>query len=130
MLNGQVVITGRAKDLMVINGRNIWPQDIEWSVETAITGVRSRDVAVFSIEAEKGESIFALVQCRLTSAEARVEMKDNIASVIRRRHGVDVEVVLVSPHALPQTSSGKLTRAKAKAMYLAGQFAQEESSAA
>lgn len=130
MLNGQVVITGRAKDLMVINGRNIWPQDIEWLVETAITGVRSRDVAVFSLETEKGESIFALVQCRLTSAEARAEMKDNIASVIRRRHGVDVEVVLVPPHTLPQTSSGKLTRAKAKAMYLAGQFAQEESSAA
>lgn len=130
MLDGQIVITGRAKDLMVINGRNIWPQDIEWSAETAISGLRSRDVAVFSIETEKGESIFALVQCRLTSVEARAEMKDNIASVIRRRHGVDVEVVLIPPHTLPQTSSGKLTRAKAKAMYLAGQFAQEESSAA
>lgn len=55
MLNGQVVITGRAKDLIIINGRNIWPQDLEWSAETEISTLRSRDVAVFSVDEDEGE---------------------------------------------------------------------------
>ncbi|MBU2654522.1 fatty acyl-AMP ligase [Acidomonas methanolica] len=130
MLDGQVVITGRAKDLIIINGRNIWPQDLEWSAETAIGSLRSRDVAVFSVETETGENIVALVQCRATNPAERECLREETAGHFRRQHGVDVEVILVPPHTLPQTSSGKLTRARAKAMLLAGQFEPLVSSAA
>ncbi|WP_077808086.1 fatty acyl-AMP ligase [Neoasaia chiangmaiensis] len=130
MLNGQIVVTGRAKDLIIINGRNIWPQDLEWSAETEILSLRSRDVAVFSVETENGEDIIALVQCRATEEAGRAQLREEAASLFRRQHGVDVSVILVPPHTLPQTSSGKLTRARAKAMLLAGQFEPVTSSAA
>ncbi|GBQ98108.1 fatty acyl-AMP ligase [Asaia lannensis] len=122
MLNGQVVITGRAKDLIIINGRNIWPQDLEWSAEHEITSLRSRDVAVFAVEEEAGERVVALVQCRATNDEDRARLREETMGLFRRQHGVDVDVILVPPHTLPQTSSGKLTRARAKAMLLAGDF--------
>ncbi|GBQ92430.1 acyl-CoA synthetase [Acetobacter nitrogenifigens DSM 23921 = NBRC 105050] len=122
MKDGQIVVTGRAKDLIIINGRNIWPQDLEWCAETEIETLRSRDVAVFSIEEDDREKVVALVQCRATTADAREELRDRVASLFRRLHGVDVNVVLVPPHSLPQTSSGKLTRAKAKTMLLSGAF--------
>jgi fatty-acyl-CoA synthase len=125
MLNGQIVVTGRAKDLIIINGRNIWPQDLEWSAETHIPTLRSRDVAVFSLEKDNQEEIVALIQCRTTNPEAREALRAETASLFRRLHGVDVMVVLVPPHTLPQTSSGKLTRAKARTMYVNGAFAQQ-----
>lgn len=125
-LNGQIVVTGRAKDLIIINGRNIWPQDLEWSAESEISTLRSRDVAVFSVETETGESIVALVQCRATEEENRNSLRDEVTSLFRRQHGVEVRVVLVPPRTLPQTSSGKLTRARAKAMLLSGQFDLEQ----
>ncbi|MCP9319920.1 fatty acyl-AMP ligase [Acetobacter persici] len=122
MLNGQIVVTGRAKDLIIINGRNIWPQDLEWSAESHIPTLRSRDVAVFSMEKGDHEEIVALIQCRATSPEAREALQAEATSLFRRLHGVDVSVVLVPPHALPQTSSGKLTRAKARKMFQTGMF--------
>src|SRR5262249_15746551 len=48
-IEGQIVVTGRSKDLIIINGRNIWPQDIEWAVEQ-LPGLRSGDAAAFSLD--------------------------------------------------------------------------------
>jgi fatty-acyl-CoA synthase len=127
-LDGQLVVTGRAKDLMIVNGRNIWPQDLEWSVENVVQGLRSGDVAVFSIASELDERIVAFVQCRNSDAAARQQMRVEIKKHLLARHGVDVEVVLTPPHSLPQTSSGKLSRSRAKAMYKAGAFAPQPAS--
>ena len=49
ILENQIVITGRAKDLLIVNGRNIWPQDLEWTAENEIASLRTGDAAVFSI---------------------------------------------------------------------------------
>ena len=49
-LGGEIVVTGRAKDLIIVNGRNVWPQDLEWSVEQSVPGLRSGDVAAFSVD--------------------------------------------------------------------------------
>jgi fatty-acyl-CoA synthase len=127
-VNGQLVVTGRAKDLMIVNGRNIWPQDLEWSVENTIAGLRSGDVAVFSIPSELDERVVAFVQVRNSDAAARQQMRVEIKKHLLARHGVDVEVVLTPPHSLPQTSSGKLSRSRAKAMYKAGAFAPQPAS--
>ncbi|GBR22798.1 fatty acyl-AMP ligase [Asaia spathodeae] len=129
MLDGQVVITGRAKDLIIINGRNIWPQDLEWSAEHEIASLRSRDVAVFAVEGSEGERVVALVQCRATNDDDRAKLREETMGLFRRQHGIDVDVILVPPHTLPQTSSGKLTRARAKAMLLAGQFETSQTAA-
>jgi fatty-acyl-CoA synthase len=121
-LNGEIVVTGRAKDLIIVNGRNVWPQDLEWTAEAEAAALRSGDVAVFSVPGEGEETVVALVQCRTSDPEARGRLRDDISGCLRLRHGVETEVVLVPAHALPRTSSGKLSRSRAKAMYQAGQF--------
>jgi fatty-acyl-CoA synthase len=122
VVDGQVVITGRAKDLMIINGRNVWPQDLEWTAEGGVPGLRSGDVAAFSVDRVDGEEIVVLVQRKAADPVARAALQDEISKLLRARHGLDVTVVAAPPHSLPQTSSGKLSRVKAKALYLAGAF--------
>ena len=123
-LDGQIVITGRAKDLIIVHGRNVWPQDLEWTAETEIDTLRSGDVAVFSVlgdDAEGAEErVVALVQCRTRDQAAREALRSTTAGLMRARHGLEVNVVLTAPHSLPQTSSGKLSRSRAKALYLSG----------
>jgi fatty-acyl-CoA synthase len=122
LVEGQIVITGRAKDLIIVNGRNIWPQDIEWAVEE-LPKLRRGDVAAFSIEGPADEEqVVVLVQCRTSDEAARAELREEVAGAVRRSQALDCSVVLVPPHGLPQTSSGKLSRAKAKANYLAGAY--------
>ncbi len=122
LIDGEIVITGRAKDLIIINGRNLWPQDLEWTAEAEIALLRSGDVAVFSIDGEADEEVVVLVQCRLSDPAARGALVTEIANIFRGRHGLETRIILVPPHSLPQTSSGKLSRSRARAMYLAGDF--------
>lgn len=63
-----------------------------------------------------------LVESRLVDAAAREVLCNAVAGVLRTRHGVETRVVIVPPRSLPQTSSGKLSRAKAKALFLSAQF--------
>ena len=120
--SGQLVITGRAKDLILVNGRNVWPQDLEWAAEADIEALRSGDVAVFSVDNGQAEEVVVLVQCRTTDQPAREKLIHDIAKFFRGRHGLETCVVLVPPRSLPQTSSGKLSRSRARDMYLDGAF--------
>jgi len=122
-LAGEIVITGRAKDLIIVNGRNIWPQDLEWTAEQEAPALRAGDVAVFSVHDDDGEEkVIALVQCRTADAAARAALAAEVGNLLRARHGLEVKVAPVPPHSLPQTSSGKLSRSKAKALYVSGAF--------
>lgn len=125
MLDGELVITGRAKDLIIINGRNIWPQDVEWAVEK-VDNVRQGGVAAFSIDNGSGERIVAVAECRggLT-ANDRAALRRQIAQVIQVAAGVPSEVVLVRPHSMVLTSSGKLSRAKVREKYLQGDYDEQ-----
>jgi len=114
----ELVITGRAKDLILINGRNIWPQDIEWAVE-ALPSLRRGDAAAFSVDEGKGEQVVVLVQCRASEPDVREALRGEVIGVLKRYGLVDPVVELVAPGSLPQTSSGKLSRAKAKQNFLA-----------
>ncbi|MEM9751387.1 MAG: fatty acyl-AMP ligase [Pseudomonadota bacterium] len=126
MLDGQVVVTGRSKDLILYNGRNIWPQDIEWAVEK-LPDVRDGSVAAFSIDdAEAGESVVTLVEARAKTAEYRQSLIRDIAAAVHSAAGVPSEIVLVPTRSMSLTSSGKLSRAKMKARYLEGEFEQAE----
>jgi fatty-acyl-CoA synthase len=126
LVDGEIVPTGRAKDLILLNGRNVWPQDLEWTAESEIERLRSGDVAAFSIDEDAGEQLVVLVQSRSSDPEVRRTLVDDVAALLRARHGVEARVELVGAHALPQTSSGKLSRAKARALFLTGAFGQEE----
>ena len=122
MADGYLFIVGRAKDMIIINGKNHWPQDIEWAVEQ-LPGFNHGDIAAFSIETENGEEAPAvLVHCRVSDPEERLHLRDQIADKVRSVTGMSCVVELVPPRTLPRTSSGKLSRAKAKKQYLSGEI--------
>lgn len=124
-LHGSLYIVGRFKDMMIINGRNHWPQDIEWAVEQ-IPGVRTGDTAAISVPGLNAEEVpLVLVQCRLRDEEERLALRRQIKDTVQQVLGVNCEVMLVSPRALPKTSSGKLSRSKARINYLAGTLAAQ-----
>jgi fatty-acyl-CoA synthase len=119
---GYLFIVGRAKDMIIINGKNHWPQDIEWAVEQ-LPGFNHGDIAAFAIEMENGEEAPAvLVHCKVSDPEERVKLRDQIADKVRSVTGMSCIVELVPPRTLPRTSSGKLSRAKAKKLYLTGEI--------
>jgi fatty-acyl-CoA synthase len=120
-LDGEIVITGRAKDLIIINGRNIWPQDIEWAVEK-VDGVRQGGVAAFSIDDGRGERVVVVAERRGMDEAALADLRREVAKVIQAAAGSPAEVVLAKPHSMVMTSSGKLSRAKVKQKYLDGAF--------
>ena len=122
MADGYLFIVGRAKDMIIINGKNLWPQDIEWAVEQ-LPGFNHGDIAAFSIDTEGGEEAPAvLVHCRVSDPEERIKLRDQIADKVRGVTGMSCVVELVPPRTLPRTSSGKLSRAKAKKQYLSGEI--------
>ncbi len=123
-LDGQIVITGRAKDLIIINGRNIWPQDIEWAVEK-VDGVRGGGVAAFSVEEAGAERIIVVAERRGLDSEALAALKRELSSVVQNAVGAPAEIILARPHSMVMTSSGKLSRAKVRQKYLDGAFAED-----
>jgi fatty-acyl-CoA synthase len=130
MVDGELVITGRSKDLILLNGRNIWPEDIEWAVEQ-LSEVRNRATAAFSITLEDGaEAPIILVESGLSDAFEREARARAVHAAIQERLGVDCGVVLVPPRSLPYTSSGKLSRSKAKQLFLSGRFSSDVQEAA
>ena len=128
-LNGEIVITGRAKDLIIINGRNIWPQDIEWAVEK-VDGVRQGGVAAFSVDDGAGEKIVVVAERRGMSADALEAVTREIAKTIQAAAGAPATIIMAKPHSMVMTSSGKLSRAKVKQKYLAGEFDEPAGAAA
>jgi fatty-acyl-CoA synthase len=122
MSDGYLYIVGRAKDMIIINGRNHWPQDIEWAVEQ-IPGFKAGDIAAFSITTQGGEETPAvLVQCRTSDEQERGRLRDTIRERVRAITGINCVIELVPPRTLPRTSSGKLSRAKARSLYLNGEI--------
>jgi len=122
MSNGYIFIVGRAKDMIIINGRNHWPQDIEWAVEQ-LPGFKSGDIAAFAITGPSGEETPAvLVHCRVSDPQERGRLRDDIKERVRAITGITPVVELVPPRSLPRTSSGKLSRTKARNLYLSGEI--------
>ena len=122
-VNDELVIVGRAKDMMIVNGRNVWPQDIEWTVEH-IEGLKSGDgAAILLTDLDGIERPTILVQCRPSHPADRTRLVEDVRLRVQDAVGITCDVVLVPARSLPKTSSGKLARARAKAMYISGEIA-------
>jgi len=129
LVDGQLFITGRRKDLIVIDGANYYPTDLESTVELADPAVRAGYCAVVSVDDGRRELVVVLAELvsrALRAADAAVVHSRTLTAVRRAlstRHGVPVhDVVLLSPGSLPFTSSGKLQRAACRTGYLDGRF--------
>ncbi len=120
--DGHLYVVGRAKDMIIVRGRNHWPQDLEWAAETA-NGLRSGDTAAVSLPGPDGEEVPAvLVQCRVREEEARRALAEAVKRAVQQGVGITCSILLVPPRSLPRTSSGKLSRSKARRQVLAGEL--------
>ncbi|MEI4233333.1 fatty acyl-AMP ligase [Roseovarius sp. D22-M7] len=120
LVDGHLFVTGRKKDMMIIHGRNIWPQDLEYVAKTQ-PGVHYNDVAAFSVPAKDThkETAVLVVQCRERNEIKRAGLVKTITAMVRSEFGIDCHVELVPTRTLPRTSSGKLARARARLDHLA-----------
>ncbi len=111
-------ITGREKDMIIINGRNIWPQDLEFAAEQQ-PEVRTGDASAFSVPGPDGqEKTVMMVQCRVNSDPERAELRERIQRLIYQELGIECYIDLVPRNTLPRTTSGKLSRSKARKEFL------------
>ena len=102
-------ITGREKDMIIINGRNIWPQDLEFVAEQQ-PEVRTGDASAFSVPGLDGkEKTVMMVQCRVSSDPRRAELRERIQRQIHQELGIECLIDLVPRNTLPRTTSGKLS---------------------
>ncbi len=123
---GQLFITGRIKDLIIIRGMNHYPQDIELTVESAHPALRQNGGAVFSVPDERGEEALVVVQEVERTARNRVDA-DEITGIIREAVTEEHElfarhIVLIRPQTLPKTTSGKVQRALTRRLWLEGRL--------
>ncbi|MGB0909598.1 MAG: fatty acyl-AMP ligase [Nitrospirales bacterium] len=113
-----LVIIGREKDLIIMNGKNIWPQDLEYLAE-CLPGIRPGDASAFSVEQSNGdESAVVVIQCRETDPLKRSDLIEQLKPIIYKEIGIDCFVELIPPRTLPRTSSGKLSRSRAREDFL------------
>lgn len=123
-LDGELYITGRIKDLVIIDGRNHYPQDLEATVAQASAAVRAGFVAAFSLPAHSGERLVIVAE-RAPGAGRTDPAPVTLAirAAISRHHGIAVsDVALVAAGAIPRTTSGKLARRACRTAYLHGQL--------
>jgi fatty-acyl-CoA synthase len=116
MTAGELVVCGRIKDVIILGGRNVYPQDVERAVNH-IEGVRAGNVIAFGTEGRRGRESLVVV------AESKSYELDRIRAAVKSAVydavGIPPEdVVLVRPGSLPKTSSGKLQRALCRTRYL------------
>jgi acyl-CoA synthetase (AMP-forming)/AMP-acid ligase II/alkylation response protein AidB-like acyl-CoA dehydrogenase/acyl carrier protein len=147
MRDGELFITGRLKDLIIINGRNVYPQDVEEVIERAIDFIEPNMCAAFSVEIEFQERLAIVAEANRSLVRAaqqelrenaskadQLRVKDdylsrieavahNICNVIAQQFDVSVSsIVFVKPGSFPRTTSGKVQRARCKEMALQGQL--------
>jgi fatty-acyl-CoA synthase len=122
MVDGELFVTGRIKDLIILNGRNYDPQSIEWDV-AEVPGVRKGNVVAFSVPGERTEGLVLVAETR---EEDHEELERTIRRKVRETTFLDPQdVVLLGPGMLPKTTSGKLQRSRARQLYLEDALEEE-----
>ena len=123
---GRLLVTGRLKDLLIVDGRNHYPQDVEESIQGALSSVRKGRVAVFGVPRAEGELVVAVAEHRrdLNPDEAVREEADRAARArVSSAHGLRLDqLVLVPPGSVPRTSSGKVSRSACRIAFLRGEY--------
>ena len=119
--NGELFITGRVKDLIIIRGRNLYPQDIELTVEKSHPALRAGGGAAFSVEVESEERLVLVQELEFRQQANLEEVVSAIRQAVAAEHEVQAyAVVLIKPGSIPKTSSGKIQRRACKAEFLQG----------
>lgn len=128
-LDGELFVTGRLKELIIIRGQNFYPQDIEQAVEKSCECIRSGCGTSFSVDIDNDEKL--VVVCELNRKHLRGLDHESIKSAIRKAVSENFElnvydIVFIETSSFPKTSSGKLQRLLVKQMYLANELKLSE----
>jgi fatty-acyl-CoA synthase len=120
LVDGELVLCGRIKDVIIVGGRNVFPEDVERAAES-VDGVRAGNVIAFGIEGRKGRE--AVVVVAESKADDPHPVRTAVAHRVLESVGVPaVDVILVQPGTLPKTSSGKLQRSLCRSRYLSAEL--------
>jgi len=128
LLDGQLVMCGRIKDVIIVGGRNLFPEDVERAVGQ-LEGVRAGNVIAFGVDGDRGrESLVVVAESRAVDDDLTA-VRRLVAERVRDAVGVPArDIVLVAPGTLPKTSSGKLQRSLCKRYYRDGRLAPVDAS--
>ncbi|MHC5857699.1 amino acid adenylation domain-containing protein [Nostoc sp.] len=126
--NGELFITGRAKDLIIIRGKNLYPQDIELTAERSHLSLRSGANAAFTVEVNNEERLIVVQELEFRAKPNLAEVVNAIRQAITEEHEVQVYgVVLIKPGSIPKTSSGKIQRRATRTQFENGELNVVES---
>ena len=118
MVDGELFVTGRKKDLVILNGRNYDPHSIEWAA-AEVPGVRKGNVVAFSTPGRSTEELVVVCETRPEANRDAIALR--VKQKIRSDFSVNpAHVLLVDPGQLPKTTSGKLQRRKTRELYIGG----------
>ncbi len=122
--NGELLITGRAKDLIIIRGRNLYPQDIELTAERSHPCLCLGSCAAFAIETDNEERLVVVQELEFRAKPNHEEVISAIRQAVAEEHEIQVyAVVLIKPGTISKTSSGKIQRRATKAAFIANNLA-------
>ena len=121
LIDGELYVTGRCKDLIIISGRNHYPQDIEFTAISAHPALAECKAAAFSVDGDDGEALVVVIGLGGDPPDTGIPdaLLQAIRSAITRQHGIGIRDIAVCRDRLPVTSSGKIQRAKCRQMYQA-----------
>jgi acyl-CoA synthetase (AMP-forming)/AMP-acid ligase II len=124
VFEGELFIAGRIKDLVIISGRNIYPQDIEHTAQRAHPAVRAGGVAVFGIEVSGEERLVALAELDALDDKEKIAAADQAIrlAVFQEQEQSLHDLVLLPPGSIVKTSSGKVERHTCRKLYLEGRL--------
>ena len=121
MRNGELFVTGRCKDLIIVRGRNHYPQDIENTVVGVSPAIRPGTCAAFSVDSGTEEKLVLILEMPRPRPERLDVLAGDIRQAVVGAHELQVStIVLVRPGAIPRTSSGKARRLECRAQYVSG----------
>jgi acyl-CoA synthetase (AMP-forming)/AMP-acid ligase II len=128
-VDGELYLTGRIKDLIIIDGRNHYPHDIETTVSDASSAIRTGYVAAFSVPGDaltgsSGEQVVVVAERAAGAGRVGLEVvTDAVRAAVSRNHQIRLaDMRLVAAGAIPRTTSGKLARSACRSEYLNGRF--------
>jgi fatty-acyl-CoA synthase len=124
LAEGNVHICGRSKEVIIVNGRNYYPQDLEWEA-SRVEGVRKGNVIAFGTmkPTHDRERVVLVLETSIPDGEQREALKGEVRRSVQQALGLTADdVVPVDAGVLPKTSSGKLQRAKTRELYENGEL--------
>ncbi|MET9405117.1 fatty acyl-AMP ligase [Streptomyces sp. NPDC002935] len=129
----QLYVTGRTKDLVIVDGTNHYPHDIEETVQNAHPALRRSHSAAFAVSTEEGEKLVVVAEHTRDLADpetVREEVTRAVRAAVAGSHAIAVyDFVLAAPNTVPHTTSGKVARTACRERYLAGEWPQAKHAA-